>query len=663
MRMPLRLPDTNIVLALCKPPPRGLAALVVPLITTLFGCGGEGSSAPRLPGAPGPSIGPAQPLIIEAEGGTNGPDVQVLTDTTDAAVTYLTAAVSSTDAPASRSDTRVVTREVRFAEPGSYQMYARVRIGPDGGTDDSLFVDIGAETPNWALFNDLAGFPVQGQPGYQQGAVIDDFRGQPTPGVWMWAMLENQVYTVTGNDLSQTFAFATREDGLDIDKFAFAIMGDGYTTGFTADQLEAGERGVIVPLPELPPAFEPPPEQQPLAVGASKWLGMVCCGNQRPFLENYFNQVTPENAGKWGSVEATRDVFDWTGLDEALAVARDNGFVFRYHVLVWGSQQPEWIAALPPAEQLEEIREWFAAVSERYGDALDYIEVANEFENQPPTAQFQGNYVEALGGAGATGFDWVLNAFRMARELFPASARLMLNEYSVLNTDERTGRYVQLVELLKAEALIDAIGIQGHAFSTRGPIDQQIANLNRLGATGLPVLVTEMDIDGPELAQLADYQRIFPAFWESEHVAGITLWGYRPGMWRDPQQATLVYPNGAEKAALRWLKGYLRGTAPVVDGPATVTVSAGYAPETEIGVFIATAPGGGQYPDGTEVSWRVVPVAAGQPDASQAVVFEEGTGRLLLDGAILTAGTYGVRLYADVDATVSNLFDVQIIVQ
>jgi endo-1,4-beta-xylanase len=346
-----------------------------------------------------------------------------------------------------------------------------------------------------------------------------------------------------------------------------------------------------------------------------------------------------------------------------LAVARDNGFVFRYHVLAWGSQQPEWIAGLPPAEQLEEIREWFAAVSERYGDALDYIEVANEFENQPPTAQFQGNYVDALGGAGATGFDWVLTAFRMAREMFPASARLMLNEYSVLNNDERTGRYVQLVELLKAEALIDAIGIQGHAFSTRGPVDQQIANLNRLGATGLPVLVTEMDIDGPELAQLADYQRIFPALWESEHVAGITLWGYRPGMWRDPQQATLVYPNGAEKAALRWLKGYLRKTAPVVEGPASVTVSAGYAPETELGVFIATAPGGAQYPDGTEVSWRVAPVPTGQPDASQAVVFQEGTGRLLLDGATLTAGTYGVRLYADVDATVSNLFDVQIVVQ
>jgi endo-1,4-beta-xylanase len=662
--MPFRLPNTDHA----RVPLRSLqprrAAVVVPLALALLGCvEDESGGAPRLFGAPGPSKVAALPLIVEAEGGASGSDLQVLTDATDSSITYVTAAVSSTDPPASLSDSRVATREVRFAEPGNYQMYARVRVGPDGGTDDSLFVDVGAEIPSWATFNDLAGFPVQGQPGHQQGAVIDDFRGQLTPGAWMWAMLENMVYPVTANDLTQTFAFATREDGLDIDKFAFAVMGNGYTTGFTADQLDAVERGVVIDLPTLPPPFEPPPEQPPLAVGAAKWLGMVCCGNQRPFLENYFNQVTPENAGKWGSVEATRDEYDWTGLDEALALARDNGFVFRYHVLVWGSQQPEWIAALPPAEQLEEIREWFEAVSARYGDALDYVEVANEFENQPPTAQFQGNYVEALGGAGVTGFDWVLTAFRMAREIFPASARLMLNEYSVLNNDERTGRYVQLVELLKTEALIDAIGIQGHAFSTRGPVDQMVANLNRLGATGLPVLVTEMDIDGPEPVQLADYQRIFRAFWESEHVAGITLWGYRPGMWRDPQQATLVYPNGAEKAALRWLRGYLQKTAPVVEGPASLTVATGYAPKAELGVFVATAPGGAQYPDGTEVSWHVVPVPAGQPDASRAVVFDEGTGRLRLDGATLSAGTYGVRIYADVDATVSDLFDVQITVQ
>jgi endo-1,4-beta-xylanase len=631
--------------------PLRVAAIIPSILAlSLSACGGEDRP---LEGAP---------VIIEAERGSRGSDVQMLVDPADSSITYVTAGVNVTTPPVDATDPRVVSVEARFPAAGQYQIYARVRIGPAGGEDDSFFVDAGTEPPTWSVANGLSGFPVQGQPGYQQGAVIGEFGGQSTPGRWMWALLQPR-YTVPEGALDRTVSFATREDGLDIDRLAFALVGDGTVSGFTTDQLDAGQPGIVVVPPTIPDPFEPPADQLPFAVDAPKWLGSVCCGNQKPFLENYFNQVTPENAGKWGSVEGTRNEYNWTGLDEALALAQANGFPFRFHVLIWGSQQPAWIATLPPDEQLAEIRQWFEAVAERYGEAAAYVEVVNEFENQPPTAENEGNYIEALGGAGASGFDWVLTAFRMAREIFPASARLMLNEYSVINTDDRTLRYVALVELLKAEGLIDVIGFQGHAFSTRGPVDQMLANIERLGATGLPILVTEMDVDGPPLVQLADYQRLFPAFWENEHIEGITLWGYREGHWRTAQQATLVYPNGAEKPALRWLKGYVRGTLPVVDGPASASVASGYAMGTELASFVASAPGGVAYPEGAQISWGVVPAPPGQPDASQAIKFEEGTGRLLLQGARLSAGTYSIRIFADVDATVSNLFQLELTVQ
>jgi endo-1,4-beta-xylanase len=673
LRYGLATPDVAITIRRPLKPMPARAVFPWALVLSLCACD-DGDTTPPLPGAPGPTdpsavdAGPPEPvavrpLVIEAEGGTNGLDVQVVTDTVDPSISYVTAGVNVTTAPVDATDTRIITREVQFPEAGEYQIYARVRIGAGGANDDSFFIENGTDAPNWAVANGLAGFSVLGQPGYQQGAVIGEFGGSSAPGRWMWALVNDVLYTVPEGALTRTVSFATREDGLDIDKLAFALTGDGYTTGFTPDQLDAGEAGVVVFPPVLPDPYEPPADQPPLAQGATKWLGGVCCGNQRPFLENYFNQITPENAGKWGSVEAVRDEFVWTGLDEALAIAQANGFPFRYHVLLWGSQQPDWIEALPPEEQLEEIREWFEAVAERYGQAAAYIEVVNEFENQPPIAENEGNYVEALGGAGESGFDWVLNAFRMAREIFPAGPQLMLNEYSVENNDERTGRYIDLVGLLQAEGLIDAIGIQGHAFSTTGPVEQLVTNINRLGATGLPVIVTELDIDGPELDQLVDFQRIFPAFWENDNVAGITLWGYRDGHWRDAQQATLVYPNGAEKPALRWLKGYMRGTAPVVNGPASAVVASGYAPGTEVGTFVASAPDGAAYPEGTAVAWRVVPVTGGQADASQALSFEADTGRLVLEGATLSAGSYSIRIFADVNATVSNLFDIALTVQ
>ncbi|HEY0464470.1 MAG TPA: endo-1,4-beta-xylanase, partial [Polyangiaceae bacterium] len=61
-------------------------------------------------------------------------------------------------------------------------------------------------------------------------------------------------------------------------------------------------------------------------------------------LLSYFNQVTPGNAGKWGSVEATRDQMNWSELDTAYQFAKQNGLPFKLHTLIWGQQQPSWVA-------------------------------------------------------------------------------------------------------------------------------------------------------------------------------------------------------------------------------------------------------------------------------------------------------------------------------
>jgi len=589
-----------------------------------------------------------------------GADVSVQTAAEDATISYVSAAVNVTDAPASLADTRVSSVQVVFPGPGDYEIYVRFRVGPGGGNDDSFYVDTATEgEPSWQLANGLEGYDVPGSPGYLAAAIVTN---QPntvsngTPGIWKWALLDAR-FTVLDGALTRTFNFATREDGLDLDKFAFAVVGDGYTTGFTTAQLDAGDPGVVVFPPVLPDPYEPPADQQPLASGGTKFLGMVCCNNQATFLPNYFNQVVPENGGKWGTAEGTRDTYNWNGVDEALALAQANGFPLRFHVLLWGSQQPDWIETLPPEEQLAEIRQWFEAVNERYGAVLDLIEVVNEWDNQPPTAAFEGKYTDALGGAGATGYDWILNAFRMAREIFPPTVRLMINEYSVVNTDERTDRYVSLVQLLQQENLIDALGEQGHAFSTRGAVEQMVSNLDKLGATGLPIYITEMDIDGPETQQLIDFQRVFPAFWEHPSVNGITLWGYREGMWREDFEATLVYPNGAEKPAFRWLKGYLRGTAPVVTGPSSATLASSAATGTELLTLGVEGPGSAAYPAEAAVKWVVA-----DGTAAPAVAFAEGTGRLELTSS-LPAGSYQVSVYVDVDATVSNLRTIDITVE
>ena len=86
------------------------------------------------------------------------------------------------------------------------------------------------------------------------------------------------------------------------------------------------------------------------------------------------------------------------------------------------------------------------------------------------------------------------------------------------------------------------------------------ASLDLLAQTGLPIYVTEMDIDGEtDARQLDAYQRVFPVFWEHPAVKGITLWGFRPGLWRDKERAYLIRADGSERPALAWLRGYVRG--------------------------------------------------------------------------------------------------------
>jgi endo-1,4-beta-xylanase len=327
--------------------------------------------------------------------------------------------------------------------------------------------------------------------------------------------------------------------------------------------------------------------------GEDRFLGSV---NEltRPGFKQYFNQVTPENAGKWGSAAGTTRTaaMRWTNLDQAYDFAKANGFPFNFHVLVWGNQQPTWMAALPAEEQLVEINKWFAAVAQRYPD-IKWLQVVNEPLHDPPdcthsanqgnNCNASGNYARALGGANGTdgtGWDWILNAFRLAKQYFP-NTKLMLNDYSITNSNSATTQYLQIIDILKRENLLDVIGEQGHAFSTTGDMAVHKANLDRLAATGIPIQITELDIDGQaaggvagDVVQLRNYRRIVPVFWEHPGVEGITVWGWRqPNHWRNAQNAPIVLSDDTPKPAALWLHDYVRGIAPEI--PAGQSFSVG----------------------------------------------------------------------------------------
>ena len=305
---------------------------------------------------------------------------------------------------------------------------------------------------------------------------------------------------------------------------------------------------------------------QPLATGHDKFLGSVHGGGSSAATawDNYWNQVTPENASKWASVEGARDVYNWGGADNAYNYAKQRGIPFKWHTLIWGQQSPGWISALPDAEKLEEIVEWISGVGQRYPE-IDLIDVVNEAlngHNPPDGGGGRVNFKAALGGNGTTGWDWVIKSFELARQYIP-HAKLVLNDYGIINDNNATTSYLTIINLLKQRGLIDGIGVQGHRFELMNASNTTLkGNMDRLWATGIPIYISELDL-GPsdteqpnETLQLTAYQRIFPLLWEHPGLKGITLWGYVQGQMWQPN-CYLLRSNGTETPALQWLRNYL----------------------------------------------------------------------------------------------------------
>ncbi len=72
-------------------------------------------------------------------------------------------------------------------------------------------------------------------------------------------------------------------------------------------------------------------------------------------------------------------------------------------------------------------------------------------------------YAEAWGGAGVTGWDWVINIFEEVNQRRRASTRdikLFINDH-LSDPVTQTPRYIELINLLKSRGLIDGVGIHG----------------------------------------------------------------------------------------------------------------------------------------------------------------------------------------------------------
>ena len=237
----------------------------------------------------------------------------------------------------------------------------------------------------------------------------------------------------------------------------------------------------------------------------------------RDVIVRSFNRVTIENDLKWPEFESNRqralDTVKWL---------TDAGVAVRGHTLLWPGWNhfPKEAAALK--DKPEELRKRILAhVREEVGAFKGQL-AEWDVVNEPVT----NTDVQRVLGAGI-----LADVFKLAHEVDP-QARLFINDYGILShggidTEHQDGYFRTIRALLDAKAPVHGIGMQGH-FNEQLTAPVKIWDiLDRFVALGLPIQITEHDINVWDEEVMADYTRDFmTAVFAHPATSGIIAWGF-----------------------------------------------------------------------------------------------------------------------------------------
>jgi endo-1,4-beta-xylanase len=246
----------------------------------------------------------------------------------------------------------------------------------------------------------------------------------------------------------------------------------------------------------------------------------------RAVLTREFDNVTPENEMKWGTVEAVRGQYDWSGADAIVRYAQQHHKTVRGHTLVWHSQLPDWVAALPASELRRVLRDHVTTEVKRYKGKIRAWDVVNEIFNEDGTRR-DTIFRQKLGDG------FVADVFRWAHAADPA-ATLYVNDYNIEGRNAKSDAVYDLVKTLRRQGVpIGGVGVQAHLSTQYGFPDGYRVNLARFAALGVDVAITEADVripTPPDAAKLDTQASYFGQLWDGCHAVRrcveFTTWGF-----------------------------------------------------------------------------------------------------------------------------------------
>ncbi|XP_059648018.1 endo-1,4-beta-xylanase 4-like isoform X2 [Cornus florida] len=235
-----------------------------------------------------------------------------------------------------------------------------------------------------------------------------------------------------------------------------------------------------------------------------------------------FTATTFDNEMKWYFTEEIRGHENYSIPDAMLAFAKQHRISVRGHNIFWDNPKynMDWVRSMSPKELLSAAMTRMGSIMSRYSGEVIAWDVMNE--------NLHFSFFEDKIGPNASAM------FYKIAQALDYETPMFMNEYNTLEYVEDMNsipaKYVEKLRKIKSflgnEEMVVGIGLQGH-FSEPN-IAYMRASLDFLGATKMPIWITELDVERGS-NQATYLEEIMREAYSHPAVEGIIVWsGWKP---------------------------------------------------------------------------------------------------------------------------------------
>ena len=201
-------------------------------------------------------------------------------------------------------------------------------------------------------------------------------------------------------------------------------------------------------------------------------------------------------------VEPQQNVFDYTGADQFVALAKANDQIIRCHNLNWYNQLPNWITypAVPWTNDtlMAALRNHIDNVMGHFGDDCYHWDVVNEAFDD--SGNFRNDIWYQV--SGPSYISVAFEAANAAKAKYGLKTKLYYNDYNIEYNGAKSTLAKQLVANLTAQGInIDGVGLQSHFIVGSTPNEASQASnmasftaLKNANGVNIEVAITELDV-------------------------------------------------------------------------------------------------------------------------------------------------------------------------